>query len=205
MILVQRLVHDGHLALAKGIVQGIVDVAGVHAQPRRGVPVNDYSGFQALVLLVGVDVAQFGQRAQLLQKKRRPVIQVIQVLALQRVLKLRLAHASADGEVLGRLHEESRTRHHRQFAAQPADHLVGADLAFLQRLQRDEHAAAVGRSVSAGKAHNGLDRGIFHHDGSQTASSSACMAAKEISCAACTEPITRPVSCWGKKPLGTMM
>ena len=29
------------------------------------------------------------------------------------------------------------------------------------------------------------------------------MAWNEMSCAACTMPVSRPVSCWGKKPLGT--
>jgi hypothetical protein len=31
------------------------------------------------------------------------------------------------------------------------------------------------------------------------------MAVKEMSCEACTDPIMRPVSCCGKKPLGTTM
>ena len=83
---------------------------------------------------------------------------------MQRVLKLRLALTSADGEVLGGLHEERRARHHCQFAAQPANHLVGADLPFSERLQGDEHAALVRRSVAAGKAHNGFDRRVFHDD-----------------------------------------
>ena len=114
VILVQRLVHDRHLALAEGVVQGVVNVCGIHSQPRRGVAINDDGCFESLVLLVGVDVAQFGQGAQFLQKKRRPVIQIIQAFALQGVLELRLALSSADGEVLGRLQEESRARYDRQ-------------------------------------------------------------------------------------------
>ena len=31
------------------------------------------------------------------------------------------------------------------------------------------------------------------------------MAEKEMSCAACTDPLIRPVSCCGKKPFGTSM
>ena len=62
----------------------------------------------------------------------------------------------------------------------------------------------VGRSVAAGKADNGFDRGSF------ITMSTNCvifsfMAANEMSCAACTDPMTRPVSCCGKNPLGTMM
>ena len=178
--------------------------AAVDAQPRRGVAIDDHGGLQALVLLVGVDVAQFGQRAQLLQQKRGPVVQVAQVLALQRVLILRLALAAADAEVLRRLQEQGRAGHHRQFAAQPADHLVGADLALGERFQRDEHAAAVGRSVAAGRS-----RQWFRPPDPSSRGATNCvifsrMAGNEMSCAACTEPMMRPVSCCGKKPLGTM-
>ena len=38
VILVQRLVHDRHLALAKGVVEGVVDVRRRNAQPRTRCP-----------------------------------------------------------------------------------------------------------------------------------------------------------------------
>ncbi len=42
----------------------------------------------------------------------------------------------------------------------------------------------------------------------RTMSTNCCIlalsAAKEMSCSACTDPPTRPVSCCGKKPLGTI-
>ena len=204
VILVQRLVHDRDLALAEGVVQSVVNVRGSHAQPRGGVAIDDHGGFQTLVLLVGVDVAQFGKCAQLLQQKRRPVIQVIQIFALQRVLKLRLALAAADGQVLRGLHEEGCARHHCQLPAQSANHLISADLALGERLQRDEHAALVGRSVAAGKAHNGLNRRIFHHDVDKLRHLLLHRGERNI-LRGLYRTLSRPVSCCGKNPLGTMM
>ena len=91
VILVQRLVHGRDLALPESIVERVVDVAVRNAQPRGRIAIDHNLRFQAFVLLVGVDIAQFGQRAQLLQQIAAPVVQVLQIVALKRVLELRLA------------------------------------------------------------------------------------------------------------------
>jgi len=49
----------------------------IHAEARRGIAVDNDCGLQPPILLVGIDVAQFRQRTQLLQQQWRPVIQVI--------------------------------------------------------------------------------------------------------------------------------
>ena len=74
MILIQWPVHDGDLALPKRIVESIVDVGGIHAQPSSGIAIDDDGGFQAFVLLIGVDIAKLRKGPQFLQEKRRPVI-----------------------------------------------------------------------------------------------------------------------------------
>ena len=51
--------------------------------------------------------------------------------------------------------------------AQPGNHLVDADLAFGQRLERDEHATLVLRAVAADEGQNVLHRRIFLHDANE--------------------------------------
>ena len=130
MILVQRLVHDRNLALAEGVVKRIVDVGGSHSQPDAVSRSMITVASRPLSCWSVLTSRRSGKRAQLLQQKRRPMIQVIKILALQGVLILRLALAAADGKVLRGLHKQGCPWHHRQLAAQPADNLVGADLPF---------------------------------------------------------------------------
>ncbi len=58
VVLIDRAVDDRDLALAECIVKRIVDLRRRDAEPRGGVAVDDEIGFQALLLLVGVDVGQ---------------------------------------------------------------------------------------------------------------------------------------------------
>ena len=113
VILVQRPVHDRDLALAKGIVESAINRGCGDSKTCGRVAVNHNTRLQSLVLLVGVDVTQLRQRTELLKQPRRPVVHLCQVLSLQRVLELGLAHAPADGQILCRLHVEGRTRDDR--------------------------------------------------------------------------------------------
>ena len=61
MILIERGVHGRHLALAKGIVERIVDGLGAQPESRRGRAIDDQAGLQSFVLLIAIDVEQSGQ------------------------------------------------------------------------------------------------------------------------------------------------
>ena len=74
VILIQRRVHGGHLALAEGIVERIVDQLRRDAEARGGVAVDRPGACRPLILLVAVDVANVGKGSQLLEQARRPAL-----------------------------------------------------------------------------------------------------------------------------------
>ena len=111
-----------------------------------GIAIDHQVGRQALVLLVGGDVAQLGHAAAHARLQlRSPGIQLIQVFVRERVLVLRGAATPAHLDVLLRLQKQRCAGNAGQLAAQPVDHLVGGNRSgpVLQRLERDEHAAHV--------------------------------------------------------------
>ena len=61
-VLVERVVDHTHLALAKGVVQGGVNIAHRQAHAGGCIPINHQRGLQTAVLLVGVHVHNFRQR-----------------------------------------------------------------------------------------------------------------------------------------------
>src|SRR6267143_2011487 len=62
VILVELSEDRGDLALAKGIVERVVNVGGKNAEARSGVAVDGDGSEETLVQLVAGDVAKFGQR-----------------------------------------------------------------------------------------------------------------------------------------------
>ena len=76
----------------------------------------------------------------------------------QCVLILGLGQSPADGDVLGRLHVEGDALDLGEPRLQPPDHLVGADVALIMGLQRDEDAAIVDRGGAAAGADRRPDR-----------------------------------------------
>ena len=94
VILIERPVHRRNLPLPKGVVERVVQGLRSNSQTAGRVAIDDQLRLQSLILLVRILVAQFRQRPQLLQQPRRPVVQVIQVRALQRVLVLRIAKSA---------------------------------------------------------------------------------------------------------------
>ncbi len=163
MVLIARDIDRRHLALAEGIVESVVDLADRDTEPRRGVAVDHEVRLQALVLLVAVDVGKVRIALQGRRDLRRPVIELLQRRALQRVLILRVRGPAPDPDVLHRLQEQARTGHHRHLAAQPRDHPVGAELALVERPQRHEHEAGIGLPTP-GEADHGLHRRIALDD-----------------------------------------
>ena len=81
VILVQRRVHGGYLALAEGIVERGVDQLRRNAEARGRGAVVLHPGLQAAVLLVAVHVGDDGNGAQLLVHAGRVRVQVVHVVA----------------------------------------------------------------------------------------------------------------------------
>ena len=82
-------------------------------------------GFQAALLLVGADVGDHRAVAQRLDELRREVVDLVGVIALQRILILRVGEAPAHADVLHRLQEEIDARHLRELAAHARDDPIG--------------------------------------------------------------------------------
>ena len=157
MVLVQRAIHGRDLALAEGVVKGVVEGLGAHPKTAGGVAVDHELGLQTVILLVSVHVGEHaGEAFELLQQQRRPLVEVFKILALDRVLILSGAKAAADGEVLRCLQKKRGPGHGGQFTAFAIDHGIGghigttvpemgrlAGVALLERLEHDEEAALV--------------------------------------------------------------
>ena len=67
----------------------------------------------------------------------------VEIVGLQGVLVLRIGLSAADADVLNRNEEEVGAGLVRKVAAQPRHDRVGRELAFGQRLQRDEEVRRV--------------------------------------------------------------
>ena len=160
--------------------------------------------FGAVVLLIGGDIAQLRQLLQRRQQPRRPGIELVEIGVLQRVLILRARRAAAHVDVLRGLQEQrAAAAPVRILRAQPLDDLVGGRLALVARLEAQHHEAVVERAAAADeRAPSSHIAGPWRRCRSAAAADcTICM--KEISCGASDRPGMMPVSCCGKKPLGT--
>src|SRR5579862_9716282 len=124
VVLVVALVKDGDLPLAECVIQGVVHRLHREAQARGGVAIHDHIGLQAARLLVARDILQLRDALQLFQKAGRPLVQLVEVPALQRVEILRLAGTSPHTDILDRLQEEVYPFDVGELAPQPADDLL---------------------------------------------------------------------------------
>ena len=82
-ILVALGVQRRNLPLRKRIVQRIVDVLNLDAEPRRRVAVDLDVGLQAALFAVGGDVDDAGQPADAFLHARHPFLQFLEVRAPQ--------------------------------------------------------------------------------------------------------------------------
>ena len=161
MVLVERRVHRRHLPLAEGVVQRIVDRLLRKSQARRRVAVDDDVGLEAAVLLIAADVGENFDGAQFLEHLRRPLVELAEVVALQRELILRVAHPAADSQILNRLQVEIDAGDVRDLFADATDNEVGADLSLAQRFERDEHVRGIGCALCASKGDDVADRRVL--------------------------------------------
>ncbi len=113
VVLILRAVDGGDLALAERVIQRVVDLAGADAQPARGGAVNHQVGFQAFLLLVGIDVGQYRVVLQRGKQFRRPCVQHRRAVGLQGVLVGGVALPAADADVLNRHQEQPCPCDHR--------------------------------------------------------------------------------------------
>ena len=103
-----------------------------------------------------------GRVLQFLQHARRPDEEILNVVALERVLILGVGATAADAQVLHRLQIKIHSGKLRQLAAQPADDPIGTDASLVQRLKSDEHIPGIQRSAktAAVERHHRIDCGI---------------------------------------------
>ena len=132
------------------------------------VAIDFQSERQTFRLLIGGDIAQLGQGLEFRQDLWRPVIELFDVRALERVLKLRARRAAADADILGCLQKEPRTLDFVEWAAQARDDLVGIRRSFITRLQGNEHAGGVRWIAWPAHEHRDVvNRGILLHNFSE--------------------------------------
>src|SRR5205085_8653794 len=106
MVLVARSVDRRDLPLAKGVVERVIDLRYREAEASRGRAIDDQIAFEPLLLLVGIDFGQLGNPLQRVGDLGGPVVQFIQIVALQRVLVERVALPPADANVLHGLYTQ---------------------------------------------------------------------------------------------------
>ena len=132
MVLIERRIQDGHLALTEGIVQRVVDKLRTDPEPRGREPVEDHQRLLSFVLLVAVHIRNFRQRSQMTFHFGGPGVQFGKVHALQRILVLGAACATADTQILDRLQHGRRSRNLCQLRTQPCNNLVHAQPPFME-------------------------------------------------------------------------
>ena len=101
-ILVALRVDGRNLPLREGVVERVVDVLDVDAEPRRGLPVDLDGGLQAALLAIGRYVGEPRDLAQALDHLGHPVIEHVEFGAPERELVLRSALPRAGANILRR-------------------------------------------------------------------------------------------------------
>src|SRR5208337_2280797 len=86
VVLVKKGIGNSHLALAKSIIQGVVEELRCDAKPGCGSPVDDERGLKPFDLLVAADICNLRQCDQLLEHTLAPRVEFCHVISLQREL-----------------------------------------------------------------------------------------------------------------------
>ena len=199
MILIQAFVDVGDLTLAERVSR-VLSISCTETPNRAAVSRSMTESSQAPQLLIGIDVAQFRDLAHAIHDDRRPVVEVFQIVGLERVLILRAAEATTNVDVLHRLQVKSGAGDIGGLRAQASDDVVGAELAFVEGLSWANMRAVLPplpppvKEVTVSTAGScetmSVNTRIFFD-----------ISVKEVSWSAWMKPLMRPVSCWGKKPL----
>ncbi len=167
VVLIQLREDGGDLALAEGVVEGVVDVGHGDAEAGGGIAIDDQLRAQALILQVAGDVGDNGFLAQLLHHFAGVGGEFGGVGIFERVLELGAADAVFDGEVLQRLKEELNAVDVGDLGLQALNDFGCGDFAHIERLEGDLDAAGVERGVGAVDADEGgdvVDRRVLQDD-----------------------------------------
>ena len=133
-------VNGGHLAFAKRAVQGVANRLHAHAQRVGAIAVDLQLRLQTAHLRIAGHVPENRVRPHFFLQFGRPAAELVGAQALQDVLVLGFALASAELQVLHRAHEHIQAHYRTQLAPQTFNHLFGW-YPLVGRLERDEHAA----------------------------------------------------------------
>ncbi len=163
MALIALGVERHHLALAEGVVERGVDGRDRHAQGARAVAVDHHARFEAADGAVGIDVLEDRDLAHALGEAQREVLQLIDVLAQQRVLIAGAGGAAAGAEILHRLHGELDAGDLVGRGADALHDLRHALAALLEGLENDGHAALVRCDRAADEGDHAGDGRVVHH------------------------------------------
>src|SRR5579872_2233313 len=149
VVLVEWRIHGGHLALPECVVERVVDELWRDTEARGGAAVVFEDRLEAVVLLVGVDVADFGRAVHGLEHARTIYGQVAEVFADHRELIESAAGATSDAEALCDLKIEGRAGDDGELRPQAGHDGVGADAAFLQPFEVNVDSRRIGGVAAA--------------------------------------------------------
>ena len=122
MVLVQGRVHGRDDALAKGVVERVVDGEGQDAVARGHLALDGDVEQRTGIELIGRDVGDAGELLDPVEEQGRPVIQLAGIGVVQRVLILGFRDPAADGDVLRGLHIERDALDLGEVGPQPREH-----------------------------------------------------------------------------------
>jgi hypothetical protein len=169
VVLIDRAVDDRYLTLSECVIERVVDLAGADAKACGGIAIDLEIGFEPFLLLIGAHVRHHGVVFERGDELRRPGVEILDVVRLQRVLVLRVALAAAGTQILHGGEVQASPGDLRELRPQPRDHLIHGRVALRQRLERNEHRAGVDLRIAAaaadaGKADDRRHRRILAND-----------------------------------------
>src|SRR5882762_9532346 len=166
MVLLQGSIDGRDDALAEGVVERVVDRVGQDAVARGDITLDRDVEHRPGIELIGGYVGDAGNRLDLVEEQRRPVLELAGIGVVQGVLELGLVQARADGDVLRGLHIERDALDLAEVGLQPRDYLVDR-VTLVCGLELNVDAAVVHRVAAAAGSHRGSDcvDGWIPHDG----------------------------------------
>ena len=142
-------------ALAKRIVECVVDGRRRNAETPGGGAVDQHIGRQSIFGVAGSDILDLRDLLQSLQQPRHPDREFVRIGILQRELVLTAADRGVDRQILHRLHVQRNAGDAGDLAVDATDDLAGGGGSLVARLQIDQHPPAVERRVGAVDADEG--------------------------------------------------
>ena len=124
MVLIDRAVDDGDLALAECVVERIVDLCRSDAEPRCGGAVDDKVRFETFLIEIRIYIDHHRAVLQRLNKARCPSVEVIHAVRLECVLILGVALPAAGADVLNSDQKQITSGDLGELRPQSRDHLL---------------------------------------------------------------------------------